>query len=81
MAEFIVLLRKEIKSNLIRQGMQTSKGPPQKRIENFFEKTHTHTSLDSLSDSGKEHAHHFEQQPRSTSHSGHFDCARWRIPP
>jgi len=33
-------------------------------------------------DSEKEHAPHSEQQHRDTSscHSGHFHCARWRIP-
>jgi len=36
----------------------------------------TQASLDNV----KEHAPHFEQQHRSTCHSGHFHRARWMIP-
>jgi len=41
MAEFVVLLRKEIKDGLTKQGMQSIRGPHRKRLAKWGEKERT----------------------------------------
>jgi len=80
MAKFVVPWRKEIKDSLTWPGIQNIRGLHRqdlakggKRNKYFFLRAR---SLDM-----KKHAPHFAQQHKSTYHSGHFHCARWRIPP
>jgi len=88
MAGFVVPLRKEKNYSRTMQNRKKYKGPPEKdlqkgkkRNEYLFLREHTNKLTEKRTCTSE--VSHFEQQHnlKSTCHSGHFHCARWRIPP